>query len=175
GALAGFAEGAQRIAAARGSLNAIASDFTAKVNAVQAQGRDLNGTAGAPLFATGATPTDIAVSLTDPRGIAAAGPTGGARDASNLAALQTARSSNGFEARTTNLIAGNAAALEQRKVVADAQGAIRDGAVSSLASASGVDLDSEAVDLLRFQQAYQASSRVIQTARDTLQTILDLR
>ncbi|MEG8057475.1 flagellar basal body rod C-terminal domain-containing protein [Sphingomonas sp. 22L2VL55-3] len=59
--------------------------------------------------------------------------------------------------------------------MADAQTAIRDGAVSSLASASGVDLDSEAVDLLRFQQAYQASSRVIQTARDTLQTILDLR
>ncbi|HXH16936.1 MAG TPA: flagellar hook-associated protein FlgK [Sphingomonas sp.] len=175
GALAGFAEGAQRLAAARGSLNAIASDFTAKVNAVQAQGRDLNGTAGAPLFATGATTTDIAVSLTDPRGIAAAGSTGGPRDASNLAALQAVRTSGAFETRTTNLIAGNAAALEQRKVVADAQAAIRDGAVSALASASGVDLDSEAVDLLRFQQAYQASSRVIQTARDTLQTILDLR
>ena len=42
-------------------------------------------------------------------------------------------------------------------------------------SGSGVDLDSEAVDLLRFQQAYQASSRVIQTARDILQTILEIR
>jgi flagellar hook-associated protein 1 FlgK len=127
------------------------------------------------MFATGGTPTDISVALADGRGIAAASATGGKRDASNLTALQGARSSGGFETRTTTLIAGNAAALEQRKVVADAQGAIRDGAVSSFASASGVDLDSEAVDLLRFQQAYQASSRVIQTARDTLQTILDLR
>jgi flagellar hook-associated protein FlgK len=175
GALAGFAEGAQRIAVARSSLNAIATDFTSKINAVQAQGRDLDGNAGVAMFATGATPTDISVALADGRGIAAASATGGKRDASNLSALQGARTSGGFETRTTTLIAGNAAALEQRKVVADAQAAIRDGAVSSLASSSGVDLDSEAVDLLRFQQAYQASSRVIQTARDTLQTILDLR
>jgi len=175
GALAGFAEGAQRIAAARGSLNAIATDFTTRINAVQAQARDLDGNAGAALFATGDTPTDISVALTDGRGIAAASATGGTRDASNLTALQAVRTSGGFEARTTTLIAGNAAALEQRKVVADAQSAIRDGAGSSLASSSGVDLDSEAVDLLRFQQAYQASSRVIQTARDTFQTILDLR
>ena len=175
GALAGMAEGAQRIAAARESLNGIASDFTAQVNIVQAQGRDLDGNSGAALFATGTSPTDISVSLTDPRGIAAAGATGGVRDASNLSALQATRATGGFETRTTTLIAGNAAALEQRKTVADAQGAIRDGAVASLAAATGVDLDSEAVDLLRFQQAYQASSRVIQTARDTFQTILDIR
>ncbi|MGU3389540.1 flagellar hook-associated protein FlgK [Sphingomonas sp. M1A8_2b] len=175
GALAGFAEGAQRLAAAREGLNAIATDFATKVNAVQAQGSDLDGNAGAPLFTTGDPPTDISVALTDPRGIAAAGATGGIRDASNLTALQAARSSGGFETRTTNLIAGNAAALQQRTTVADAQSAIRDGAVSALASASGVDLDSEAVDLLRFQQAYQASSRVIQTARDTFQTILEIR
>ncbi len=175
GALAGMADGAQRLTAARESLNAIAADFTAQVNAVQAQGRDLDGNPGAALFATGATPTDISVSLADPRGIAAASAAGGTRDSSNLAALQAVRSSGGFETRTTTLIAGNAAALEQRKTVAEAQGAIRDGAVSALASASGVDLDSEAVDLLRFQQAYQASSRVIQTARDIFQSILDLR
>jgi flagellar hook-associated protein 1 FlgK len=175
GTLAGFADGAQRIASARAGLNTIASDFTAQVNAVQMQGRDLDGKAGTALFATGETATDISVALTDPRGIAAAGATGGVRDSSNLSALQAVRGSGAFETRTTNLIAGNAAALEQRKTVADAQSAIRDGAVSALAAASGVDLDSEAVDLLRFQQAYQASSRVIQTARDTLQTILDLR
>ncbi len=175
GALAGFADGAQRLAAARDGLDAIAEDFTKQVNTVQAQGRDLDGKAGTALFETGDSPTDISVALTDPRGIAAAGVNGGIRDASNLTALQKARSDGGFETRTTNLIAGNAAALQQRTTVADAQSAIRDGAVSALATASGVDLDSEAVDLLRFQQAYQASSRVIQTARDTFQTILEIR
>ena len=69
----------------------------------------------------------------------------------------------------------NATTLASRKQVADAQSAIRDGAVAARDAISGVNLDSEAVDLLRFQQAYSASSRIIQVARDTLQTILDIR
>ena len=40
---------------------------------------------------------------------------------------------------------------------------------------TGVDLDEEAVNLIRFQQAFQASSRVIQVARDILQTVIDIR
>ncbi|WP_031441537.1 flagellar basal body rod C-terminal domain-containing protein, partial [Sphingomonas sp. FUKUSWIS1] len=104
------------------------------------------------------------------------GATGGARDASNLTALLATRDpTTGGEQRLTNMITSNAASLEQRRLVGDAQGAIRDGAVTARDSGSGVDLDSEAVDLLRFQQAYQASSRVIQTARDILQTILEIR
>ena len=40
------------------------------------------------------------------------------------------------------------------------------------ADVAGVDLDREAGELIRYQQAYDASSRVIQIARETLQTIL---
>jgi flagellar hook-associated protein 1 FlgK len=47
--------------------------------------------------------------------------------------------------------------------------------VSSRDALSGVDLDTEAVDLMRFQQAYAATSRVIQVARDTIQSIIDIR
>ncbi|MEO7169165.1 MAG: flagellar basal body rod C-terminal domain-containing protein, partial [Sphingomonas sp.] len=100
---------------------------------------------------------------------------GGTRDNSNLKALSTLRSSAGFEGKTTALISGNAATLASRQQVAQAQSAIRDGAVAARDAVSGVNLDSEAVDLMRFQQAYQASSRVIQVARETLQSILDIR
>lgn len=175
GALAGVREGAGRLADTRASLDALATDFVTEVNAIQANGRDLDGQPGAAIFATGALPTDLTVTLADPRGLAAAGIGGGARDASNLAQLESSRGSHGWEAGITALVGGNAAALEQRKLVADAQASIRDGAVTAQASASGVDLDSEAVDLLRFQQAYQASSRVIQVARETMQTLLEIR
>jgi flagellar hook-associated protein 1 FlgK len=175
GALAGIVDGAQRIADAGAALGDIAARFTTQVNAVQAQGRDLDGKAGTALFATGDTPTDIRVVLSDPRGIAAAGAAGTARDASNLAALQAVRTSGGFESGTTGLIAANAAALAQRRTVADAQAAIRDGAVAARDVVSGVSLDSEAVDLMRFQQAYQASSRIIQVARETFQSILQIQ
>lgn len=175
GALAGIADAAARIAGARDQINATASDFASGVNAVQAQGRDLDGNPGAAMFATGATPSDLTLALSDPRGIAAATVGGGTRDNSNLANFATLRSSGGFEASTSALISDNAATLAARQQVADAQSAIRDGAVSARDSVSGVNLDSEAVDLMRFQQAYSASSRVIQVARETLQSILDIR
>ena len=168
-------DGAARIADARIKLDTLATAFTTGVNAVQAQGRDLSGNPGATIFATGASPTDISVSLTDPSGIAAAAVGGGPRDNGNLKNLDTLRSTGAFEANTTALVSGNATALASRKQVADAQSAIRDGAISARDAVSGVNLDSEAVDLLRFQQAYSASSRVIQVARDTLQSILDIR
>lgn len=175
GALAGVADGAARIADARIKLDTIATSFADGVNAVQAQGRDLSGNPGAAMFATGASATDISLSLTDPSGVAAAAVGGGPRDNSNLAKLDALRTSGAFEANTTALVSGNAATLASRKQVADAQSAIRDGAISARDAVSGVNLDSEAVDLLRFQQAYSASSRVIQVARDTLQSILDIR
>lgn len=39
-------------------------------------------------------------------------------------------------------------------------------------SLSGVSLDEEAANLMRFQQAYQAAAQVMQTAQTTFQTLL---
>lgn len=176
GALAGVSDAAIRIANARADLVDLARDFAEGVNEVQAQGRDLNMQAGAAMFAIDtADPTRMSMTLTDPAQIAAASVGGGTRDAGNLTKLQSIRASDGYEKRVTGMIAGNAAALQNRKTVAEAQTAILDGAVSARDAASGVDLDNEAVDLIRFQQAYQASSRVIQVAKDTFQTLLDIR
>ena len=44
-----------------------------------------------------------------------------------------------------------------------------------VASISGVNLDEEAANMMKFQQAYMASSRVMQAANDTFNTILQLR
>jgi flagellar hook-associated protein 1 FlgK len=41
-------------------------------------------------------------------------------------------------------------------------------------SVSGVNLDEEAANLLRYQQAYQASGKVIQVATEMFDTILSL-
>ena len=102
-------------------------------------------------------------------------PTGsGSRDNSNLAALTTIRQTGGFEARIDDLSNRTATTLASRKSLADAQGAIRDNAVSARDDVSAVNLDQEAVDLLRFQQAYQAASRVVSVARETFQSLIDI-
>ncbi len=175
GALSGMTEGAQRIAAARAELNDIAGDFTTAVNDLQRSGQDLNLATGTNMFATTADPSNFSVRLTDGKQIAAAKPGGGQRDSSNLAALATLRQGDGYEGRIQGLVTDNAATLKQRRLVGDAQTAIRDGAVTARSEMTGVNLDSEAIDLVRFQQAYQAASRVIQVARDTFQSILEIR
>ncbi len=183
GTLGGISDGAQRVAAIRDSLNAVAKDFVVSVNANQTAGVDQKGQAGTALFAVGTSPTaiTIAATFTDGSKIAAATaangttPAGGVRDSSNLAALETTRTAKRFEASLTTLVTDNATAYKQKNTIADAQAAIRDGAATALSASTGVNLDSEAVDLIRFQQAYAASSRVIQIARETMQTILDIR
>ncbi|WP_267395465.1 MULTISPECIES: flagellar hook-associated protein FlgK [unclassified Sphingomonas] len=175
GSTAGMIDGAQRVATIRQNLNDVATDFVRTVNDNQAAGDDQTGTQGKALFAAGTSPTDMSVLLTNGSDIAAAATGGGTRDASNLAKLQTSRTTKGYEATLTALVTDNATAYKQKNTIADAQSAIRDGAESTLSSKTGVNLDSEAVDLMRFQQAYSASSRIIQVARDTFQSILDIR
>jgi flagellar hook-associated protein 1 FlgK len=176
GTLGGIADAALKVAGARQTLDDTARAFADGVEAAQTAGVDLDLAQGAAIFAYDANrPSQMSVAITDGRKIAAAAPLTGPRDGSNLAAFQTLRSSGNFEATLTGLVSDNAAAIENRNTVAAAQGAILDGATTARDAATGVNLDNEAVDLLRFQQAYQASSRVIQAAKDIFQTILEIR
>ena len=97
------------------------------------------------------------------------------RDNRNLADLASARTSGKFEQSVATLVTANASALSSRQNIAEAQGAIVDGAIAARDGVSGVNLDDEAVNLLAFQQAYQASTRVIQVSREIFQSILDIR
>ena len=56
-----------------------------------------------------------------------------------------------------------------------AQNALLSSNTQTLQSLSGVNLDEEAANLLRFQQAYQAAARIIQTSGTLFDTILNLR
>ena len=51
----------------------------------------------------------------------------------------------------------------------------KEAAEERIASVSGVNLDEEAANMMRFQQAYMASSRIMQAANDTFNTILQMR
>ncbi len=173
GALSGLVEGAQRIGDAIDALNVMARDLADGINAIQAGGDDLDGNPGTPMFAMGADASDFRMVLTGPRAIAAASSGAGVRNNGNLAALESFRQSSGLEDRATGLSVGNATTLAARRSVAAAQATIHDNAVAARDTVSGVNLDEEAVDLIRFQQAYNASSRIIQVARETFQSILD--
>ena len=171
GKLAGLVDVAQNVADRRASLDSLATDFAAMVNGWSAAGEDANGNPGTALMSVAGGATNIQALATDPDLVPAASPSGTANG--NLLALDAIRDSSGVEDRWGALVSSNAQTLASAKAEAAATASWRDNSYAALDEVTGVDLDAEAADLLRYQQAYNASARIIQVARETIQALFD--
>jgi len=170
GALAGYAEAANQIAGRISQLDTLATNLVQQVNTWNAQGIDLNGNPGGNLL-SGTDAASLAVSVTDTNLIGAADATS---PNGNLLTLSALRGANGAETAWRSMVNDQALRVQSAKTLATSAAAAKDGAYTALDSVAGVDLDTEAAELLHFQQAYSASAKIIQTARDTMQAVLDL-
>lgn len=107
--------------------------------------------------------------------------TGGTADNRNAARMA--------DLQVANLLAGGSASLQtaygqltslvgntvrEVAIAEEAQGAIATRAREMQQAMSGVNLDEEAANLLRYQQAYQAAGKVVQVAATLFDTILGL-
>lgn len=100
----------------------------------------------------------------------------GMADNANIRALIDTRLGNpGFEGRFTREVTRIATNLKDTTALSAATKATRDKALEARDAGSAVNLDEEAADLIRFQQAYQASAKVIAAAREIFQTIVNIR
>jgi flagellar hook-associated protein 1 FlgK len=172
GRLAGYMDAASATADRRADLDALAADFTAQVNAWSAAGLDAGGSAGAPLLAATAGAASMRALASDPAAVPAASPDG--RSNGNLLALSALRGDGGAESRWTAIVAGHGQQLAGAKSEHAAASAWRDNSFAALDEVTGVDLDREAADLLRYQQAYSAAARIVQVGRETLDAVLAL-
>jgi flagellar hook-associated protein 1 len=172
GRLAGLVDVAASTADKRAEVEVIAQQFLTDVNDWNAQGRTAAGVAGAPLLVMSGGAATLAAATSDPAAIAAAS-TDGAENG-NLLALSALRGPNGVENRWAALVAAQAQALNSAAAEAAAAATRKDNSFAARDEISGVDLDREAAELLRYQRAYDASARIIQVARETMQTILDV-
>jgi flagellar hook-associated protein FlgK len=77
-----------------------------------------------------------------------------------------------FSAAYRDLVAGAGARAQMAELGREAMLVVRDQAQASRESAVGVNLDEEAADLIRFQQAYQASAQVIQMSQRLFDTLM---
>ena len=106
---------------------------------------------------------------------------GGVQDSRNallLAKLQTQNTMAGgtstFQSAYARLVADNGILAREAKVKLEAQSAVLDQATAARESLSGVNLDEEAANLMKFQQAYQASSKILEIGNKLFDTILAL-
>lgn len=176
GALAGKAQALVKLSGVRGDLDSLAASLIATVNGAQGSGVDLAGAAGQPLL-SGTGAADLGLAFEDGTLIATA-PAGsgpGSRDPGNLDGLRTALQANDIAGGMDALIFDVSSTVAGRSVTRDALASIAGTARVALAAQAGVDLDHEAVNLIRFQQAFQASGRVMQVASDIFQTLLGIR
>ena len=185
---------------ARAELDALARELAIAVNTVHGTGMNAAGQTNVLFFDDfGGNPATItarnlalsAAVAADTNAIAAGTPatdpiTGnpvygaGRNDVANLMA-QLRDTPNGA---LGNLSIGGAYAGSVSRVGGKVRAAVDNQAVhttlagsadTARSSVSGVNIDEEMVNLIRFQNAYQAAARLVSTADEMMQTILDMK
>lgn len=174
------------LAATQGKLDSLAFDFASSINAAHSAGFGLDAVGGRPLFATTATATGAAYAMTiDPAvagrpGRIAASATAADVPGGSGAALAIVKTfdatlaSSGLSPRATFGALG--ADLGTRLSSASAEVDLRKGTLGQVdalrESESGVSVEEEMVDLTRFQRAFEASVKVLRTADELLDTLI---
>lgn len=161
-------------------LDAIAAQLATTVNAVHNASYNLDAPAGSTTpnggdFFTGTTAATIQVraGLTE-RGVAASA--GGAAADGNAALAMSALRSNG-NPTTSGLLQGTQSRLGAASADAQRQAAMTASGLAVAdehrASAQGVNVDEEMVDIVKYQRSYEAAARVISVADGFLDTIIN--
>ncbi|MDR2188422.1 MAG: flagellar hook-associated protein FlgK [Azonexus sp.] len=95
-----------------------------------------------------------------------------------LGNLQTQKTMEGgvsnFQDSYARMVSANGIETREAKIQLDAQTAIYNQAVETQQALSGVNLDEEAANLLKYQQAYQAASKIIQIQSTLFDTLLSI-
>ncbi|QTD56500.1 flagellar hook-associated protein FlgK [Parasphingorhabdus cellanae] len=172
GSLSALLSSATTTVQRRTELDNLANQFAVDINAWQAAGETNAGVAGPPLLNAAGGATALTMITRDPADLALA--TAGGATNGNIANFSALRGSTGVEQIWTNIVGAQAivtASAQSENAAAKAQ---YEAAREARDSLSSVDLDREAADLLRYQEAYNASARVIQVARENMQNILAL-
>jgi flagellar hook-associated protein 1 FlgK len=163
-------------------LNTLASQFATAFNAAQAEGTDSNGNPGAPFFTVPTDPNNaaagISVAISDPSQIAISSD-GSADSNGNVANLSAVL--------TQNLPSGQTPANVYASLVFQVGNAASDANTQSTAigdnltqlttqqgSVSAVNVDEETTNLLRYQTAYEAATRIVSTIQVLNNALMDM-
>ena len=128
---------------------------------------------------TGRAASAITVALSDTSDIAAANSGGNVGDNRNLLSLIALRDANSLKGGTqsvydiyNNAVAQVAVDTRSARANADTELSLLQSVTDRRDGITGVNLEEEAANLIRYQQAYQAAAQIITTANDVFDTLL---
>ena len=172
GTLGGLFSSASTATQRRSSLDTLAAQFVTDMNAWHAQGRTDANVAGGALL-SGTTAATVTALITDPAALATKS-SDGTLNGNLLTAGTVLRGNGSVESGWTSIIATQANLLASVKAEQTTAQGRSDQAIAAREAVSGVDLDMEAAELLRLQQAYSGSAKILQVAKETVDAILQI-
>jgi flagellar hook-associated protein 1 FlgK len=172
----------QAIPGVLNQLDTLAYNLETSFNTQSRAGFDANGNAGVNFFtqpasATGAA-SSIAVAISDPNLVAASsdGTVGSNGNALALANLQNQAIVSGQTPINyySNLVFQVGNQVSQAQSEQTAVGLVQQQLTDQRGAVSGVSLDEEAVNLIRYQSAYEASANVVNVVNQLLTTTINM-
>ncbi len=128
---------------------------------------------------TGRAASSMAVAITDTSDIAAANSGGNVGDNRNMLSLIALRETNNLKDGTksvydiyNNAVSQVAVDTRSARANADTELSLLQSVTDRRDGLTGVNLEEEAANLIRYQQAYQAAAQIITTANDVFDTLL---
>ncbi|HUT43296.1 MAG TPA: flagellar basal body rod C-terminal domain-containing protein, partial [Desulfobacterales bacterium] len=165
-------------------LDDLASSIITEINNLHTAGFDLNGVAGLSFF-TGSSASDISINPViagDVNLIAASGTALGA-PGDNSNAIAIANLQNGllmsggtatYDDFYNSLVSDVGIAVQSAQMNYDHQTAMFSSLDNYRESISGVSLDEEMVNLVKFQHAYDAAAKLISAVDEMMNTVMNM-
>lgn len=168
----------------RGQLDTLAGTLITEVNALHSGGFALNGATGAAFF-TGTDAGSIQVNtalVDDPSRLQISGVNGNAGDNQVGLALALlaekkipALSNQSFSQSYNGTVAKLGQALASANLDAADQQVVSTMLLKQRDAVSGVSIDEEMSDLMKYQKAFQASAKLISTVDEMLETLINMK
>jgi flagellar hook-associated protein 1 FlgK len=182
-----------------GQLDNLLNTIVTQINNLQAAGRDQNGNLGpAPIFQANAAlnpgqalnifhwevnpaivadPTQIAAAIDDATVVGGFAGVGDGRNALAIAQLRDqsfAALGTGFVDYLNGTVSKLGIDSRSYQNTSDTESKLVQSVDSQRQSISGVNVDEETIDLLRYQRAFEATSKTVSTLNEVYQTIINM-
>jgi len=167
-------------------INEVAGTLAARVNSLHSAGFDANQNTGLAFFTIDADPDKAAATISVNAAIAAdtnriaasASVTGDGEMAGRIAAVRDALSMNGNKATLNSFLAAMVGQIGQQvseaKTDNDHQTTMLNYLTNQRESISGVSIDEEMINLIKYQMGYNAAGKIVTTTNDLLDTLMGL-
>lgn len=182
GALGGSFETLNKLSGYRTQLDTLAGSIISEVNLLHSSGYALDGTTGHMLFSgTGASTFDLSDEVKASAQNIVAAATNEAGDGSLALAIAQLRSAThaglggrSFSGFYGDLVTAVASDLKGAQAALDAQSGIRQQIVAQIEAQSGVNLDEELANMMKYQRTYEAAARLLTIFDSVLEETIGL-